>query len=267
MIVNNSLTEETYFYDAQIRQYIIQAMAVFAELKVMVGASETKEPRLINVPIHYGAKDRITASIKADNTKNKPIRVPCASVYMSSLNLAPELRKGLGQTRRNTYLASGGVFPTDIKVAYQTMPVVYRSTIELSLFVSSTDQHFQILEQILSIFNPSIQLQTSDEVLDWTKITMMELTGINFDQQYPTGSERRIITSSLTFEMPVYIGVPSNIRDNFIKSVMIRIGQMGPGHIGAVGLSTSEEDMIAELNNQNLEATKIFDLDDIQLNN
>lgn len=263
MIANNSLTEETYFYDAQLRQYIIQAMAIFSELKVMIGASDTKESRLINIPIHYGAKDRITAAIKADNTKNKPIRVPCASLYMSSINLAPEMRKGLGQTRRNPYLESGGVFPTDIKVAYQTMPVPYKTIMELSLFVSSTDQHFQILEQILSIFNPSIQVQISDELFDWTKLTTMELTGINFDQQYPTGIDRRIITSTLQFEVPVYLGVPANIRTNFIKSIMIRIGQLGKEQIGITGISTTEEDIISELDTQDIPITKIFDLDDV----
>lgn len=263
---NDPLHEDTYFYNKQLRNYIIQAMAVFAEFKVMIGASETRPARTINIPIHYGAKDRVVAAIKADNTPNKPIRVPCMSMYLPSLNLAPELRKGNGNSRRNTYLPSGGIFPDDIRVVHQMMPVPYKANLELTIFVSSTDQHFQLLEQIASIFNPSVQLQSSDDLFDWTKITTLELTGINFEQAYPSGADRRIITSTLTFDMPVYIGIPADIRDKFIKSIMIRIGQMSAGHSGVVNVSTPEEDLIFELDDQDIPVTTLIDVDEVDLN-
>jgi len=263
MSANDPLKSEDYFYDEQIRNYLIQAMAIFAELKVMIGASESREARTISVPVHYGDKDRVVAAIKADNTQNKPIRVPCTALHLSGLDMAPELRKGIGTTRRQPFLRSGGIFPDDIRVVHKFMPMPYKANLELSIFASSTDQHFQILEQLLSIFNPTIQLQSSDEVFDWTKITTMELTGVNFESAYPVGADRRIITSTINFVMPIYIGIPADVKDKFVASVMIRIGLMRNNDPNTI-LTT--DDMIFDLDDQRAQVNKIFDVQDVDLN-
>jgi hypothetical protein len=265
MITDDVLADDTFFYNEQLKNYLLQAMAVFAGLKVRIGASETRDPRLITVPIHYAAKDRVVAAIKASNTQNKPLRVPCMSLYLSSISQAPQLNHGVGASRRSPMMPAGGLFPNDIKVIHQTMPVVYKIQVELAILVSNTDQHFQILEQILPVFNPSVQLQTSDDVFDWTRLSTIELVGVNLEQAYPSGTERRIITSTLIFEMPVYLAVPASVKNNFVQSVMIRIGQLGKGQAGVVGVSAPEEDILFELDQQNVPADKIFDAADIQI--
>lgn len=259
------LDDSIYFYSAQIRNLVTQVMAVFANLKVRVGASETKDSRLISIPIHYGSKDKVVASIKADNTQNKPIRVPCMSVYMTRLDMAPELRKSVGQTRRNTYLSDGGVFPEDIRVVHQLMPVPYKAGLELAIFTTSTEQHFQLLEQILTLFNPFLQLQTSDDVMDWTRVTNIELMGVNFNETYPPGTERRFLLSTLDFEVPIYLTIPADVRDKFVADIMVRVAGIGGTTVTAADMAENPYDTVAKLDQEKVPPTVLFSLDDIDI--
>ena len=249
---------EYHYYDEQFKQYLAQFMTIFANMQVQVGKRDDEDEQLITVPVQYGYKDRVVASIISDNTQNKPLRLPVMSAHLTNINMAPELRKGIGSQRRETYLPRGGVFPDEITIAHQLMPVPYRATTELAIYTSNTEQRFQILEQILMLFDPTIQIQKSEAPFDWTKLTVVELEGINFEDNYPSGTDRRIMVSTLTFNFPVYISAPANLREEFIKDIYMRIGAVSTG-------ATTSEEMVAELDAQSIDYEQIFSLDDVIL--
>ena len=116
---------QAYFYDEQIRKYLVQFMAIFAGMYVSVGKTGDLEPRLIKVPIKNGSSDRIVADIKNSQTQNKPIRLPIMSATITNLVLAPNLRKGVAQSRRTTSMPTGGEFPTDIRVTEQYLSLIH----------------------------------------------------------------------------------------------------------------------------------------------
>lgn len=215
-----------YYYNKQIKKYLIQFMSIFAGLQVMTENREDGNPKVISVPVHYGSKDRVTASILSENTQNKPIRLPVMSAYLTGIDITPELRKGLGVQRRTPFLPRGEVFPDGIKVAHQLMPIPYRGQIELGIYTSNMDQHLQILEQIMIFFDPSIQIQISDGDLDWARLSTVEMTNINFDENYPAGTDRRMIVSTLGFAVPMYISAPSDAKNNFVAEVYTRIAAL-----------------------------------------
>ena len=107
-------------------------------------------------------------------------------------------------------------------------PVMYTVTfsIELAIYASNTEQSQQILEQIMMIFDPSIQIQTTDANFDWTKLTTVELTAINSERNYPIGTDKRMTIWSLTFAVPIYISPPMDIRHDIVHDIFIRIGEM-----------------------------------------
>ena len=214
---------KNYYYNQQVKRYIVQFMEIFRNLTAVTGVREDGETKELDVPITYGSRDRVSAAILNKNTQNTPIKVPTMSAYVRSINVAPDLRKGVGGQRRQTFLPKGGLVPDDIKTIKHLMPVPYRMSIDLSIWTSNTDQQFQILEQILMYFDPDIQLQTSDEAFDWAKIATVELKNINFDEQYPIGVSNRLIVSTLTFELPIYIAGPSNLKSSFVAEVFARI--------------------------------------------
>ena len=88
--------ENSYYYDQQLRSYILQFMAIFTGLFVKVGKSQMESERLVSVPVFYGAMDRVVAALLQENTQNKPIRLPCMSVYARGLDIANDMMHGSG---------------------------------------------------------------------------------------------------------------------------------------------------------------------------
>jgi len=247
-----------YYYNHQLRQYLLQFMAIFANMEVTVGKTNEVEARTIRVPIKNASSDRVVASIKSDNTQNKPVRLPLLAAGLTNVVLAPQLRKGIGQTRRHAEMPTGGEFPTDIRVVRQRMPVPYIATFDLGIWASNQDQHYQIIEQILMLFDPILQIQTSDDVNDWARITTVELVGINFEENIPPSVDRRLIQTTLNFEVPIYISAPTEVHDKFVQDIFLRIG--------AVSLvAQTSEDIIADLDAQGITYDHVFSLGDVDL--
>lgn len=249
---------KAFYYNHQLKNYLIQFMAIFADMNVKVGWLNETEPRLITVPVYSGSKDRVVAAIKSDNTQNKPIRLPTMSAHLIGLELAPDRKKGTPNHRRNTTMPSGGLFPDDITVVEQRMPVPYNATYELSVWASNQDQHYQIIEQILMLFNPHLQIQTSDEPFDWTKITQVELQGIGLEENYPAAGDRRLIQTTLTFQVPIWLSVPADVHQQYVKDIYVRVGAVSQ-------VAETSEDIIAELDSQGIPYELNFSLDDIDI--
>lgn len=108
------------------------------------------------------------------------------------------------------------------------------------------EQQLQILEQILLLFNPSIQIQTSNALYDGGRITNVELVGINNDENYPIGTDRRMVMHTLNFDMILYLTAPAKLRDNLIKQINIRIAELDVTNADIV--STDLDDIILSIN-------------------
>lgn len=215
---------DTYFYDEQIKSYIIQFMAIFSGLQVSVGKNNSNSTKnLMYVPIRYGNSSRIVDAILAENTQNKPIRLPMFAADFAGMEQVPGRRKGVGTTTRASVLPLGGALPDDVKVIHRAQPVPYDGLFELAMYCSNEDQHLQILEQILMIFDPVLQIQTSDDFHDLAKITSVELVNIDFNKNYPKLADKRVIVTALNFRVNFYLSPPANIKENFIKSIKLRL--------------------------------------------
>jgi hypothetical protein len=106
-----------------------------------------------------------------------------------------------------------------------------------------------MLEQILMLFEPQLTLQTSDAIFDWTRLTTVKLTGITIDQQHPLGTDRRIIQSTMTFEVPVYLVSPADVRKDFIKIINLRVSAVD-------NAITDSADIVAALDDMGIEYTE-----------
>lgn len=218
---------DNYYYGEQFRNYIIQFMAIFGGLKVAIGKNDfNSQTNKIEVPILHGSQDRVVAAIKAENTQNKPIRVPVLSAVMVSLDIDPDLMRGTGQTQTTVSLPLGETLPDGLKVVKKRRPVPYRMGMELTIYASNVDQHLQMLEQILMLFDPTMQIQINDALEDWSKITTVTLEQIALDTDTSGSTSRRIITSTLQFTFPVYLSPPFDFKETYIKSVKLRLSAL-----------------------------------------
>lgn len=250
------ILENEYYYTGQLRNYLLQFMAVFSGLQVKTGMRDDVEGKLISVPVCYGHKDRVVAAIISENTQNKPIRLPTMSAYMRNIQMAEELYAGVGTERRQSYVPVGGLVPDDIKVIHQRRSLPYKLDMELAIMSSNTAQHFQILEQLLPLFDPQLNIQTSDAPFDMARLTHIKLKGVNTDSNYPIGTDRRIIQSTLQFEMPIYLSTPADVRKNIVEKIFLRIGTVSSD-------VETNYDIIADLDGQGIEYFQIFNGDDV----
>lgn len=216
----------SYFYQRQFKKHILQFMEIFRGLEVKTGITRDGTVKTIEVPISYGSMDRVAAAITSGNTQNLPLRLPTMTAYMTSLDLASNLFKGIDTEKSMAYTPRGGVFPNDTKTISQIMPIPFTMSLDLHIYSNNFDTQMQILEQILVLFNPSIQIQTSDASFDGSKITKIDLKSISTEENFPIGSERRIITNTLSFETVVYLTAPSMIKNDRIRDIKIRISQL-----------------------------------------
>lgn len=214
-----------YFYENQLRSYLLQFCQIFAGLSVQTGKGECDAPEFITVPISIGSRDRVVAALMAGNTQNRPFSLPSMAANMTGLTLAPN-RKGVGTIDNRVFLPAGGVYPDDLKLVKRVMPIPYTMNLELAIYASNTNQLHQILEQLLMLFDPILQIQTSDAAFDWTKLTTVELVGINNEENYAPGSDRRILVWTLNFDIPIYISAPVDIKNEIVRKIIIQIGDL-----------------------------------------
>lgn len=245
-----------YYYNSQIKKRITTFMAIFAGLQVETGKRSDGETKLLNVPIRYGDVDRVVAWIKSEATQNKMIKLPLMSSVYTEIRLDESLRKGISTERSSSHLPLGGAFPEDIKVVNQLMPIPYRLYIDLDIYSSNNEQQLQILEQILVLFDPTLILQTGDALFDWTKLSAVTLENIGLESNYPIGTERNIRKVKLSFSMPIYISIPAQVKNDFIKDIYVRIGAINNS-------SNTSEEIITDLDSDGINYEKWFSTDNI----
>jgi hypothetical protein len=236
----------SFYYDEQIKRYAAQFNAIFTGLQVQVGKSETKDIRLIPVPIVHGSMDRVAAAAAQGHTQNKHIRLPMLSSNISGFNIANDRMKGTGITRREVYTPLGDL-PENSKVVRNRMAVPYDLTFDLYIYASNKDQQFQILEQILVMFDPVLQIQTSTSQLDPSKIATVELMTISNDDNFLPGADSRTILSSIQFKVDAYLTIPATVKNDIVNKVIARVAAIDEPGIGTIFSSGKDNGSIPQI--------------------
>jgi hypothetical protein len=231
-----------YFYNHQFHKHIIQFMEIFRGYQIQTGKGADGTTKFIDVPVSYGSKDRVTAAILNNNTQNLPLRLPTMIANLRGISLATDRFKGSNTVRKVNYVPRGHIFPDDITTVVQMAPVPYMLNMDLIVYTSNIDTHLQLLEQILVLFNPSVQIQLSDSDFDMGSISTVELKDVNMEEAFPVGTSRRMTITTLSFEVIAYLSIPSQLRDEAIKNIYVRIG--------AVNDLSSNDSILSSLDSQ-----------------
>ncbi len=233
-----------HFYDGQIRRYLTQTIRVLSNFVVKYG-----DGTLVRVPVAYGDADRQAANIVRQNTGSTVSSVPRISVYISGLDLDTSrlgdasyvgkvhIRERDIDTETNRYTQGQGRNYT----VERLMPTPFKLTMKADIWTASTDQKLQVLEQILVLFNPSLELQTTDNYIDWTSLSVLNLTGTNWSsRQIPVGVDSPIDIATLTFETPIWISPPVKVKHlgvihSIITSIYQDSGKIEDAYIEGLG--------------------------------
>lgn len=250
-----------YWYDEQIKRYLIQLVRIFSNFQVK---EYTENGVNYNrVPARYGDMSRMVAHILRNNSENIVNNAPQITVTVQNLARAPErtqdpflvdttqVAERQWDRENNRYTSEQG----ELYTTKRYMPVPYNLTIQVDIWTTNTDTKLQILEQLMILFNPSLQLQSNDNPLDWSNVFEVELQDITWSSRsVPAGVDEQLDISTLTFLVPIWISPPAKVqRQKIIQSIVADIHKVQD--VSNLGFSEDMYDFFGQIDE---EATSVI---------
>jgi hypothetical protein len=209
-----------HFYEGQVRKFLTQFIRILSNFSVETGRGKDGGINLRAVPVVYGDPTRQVANIIRNNSENALNYAPKIACYVRDLNYDRERMQNPyhieKQHLRERDVDSDGNYTNQLGAGYtveKVMPSPFRLEVTADIFSSNTDQKLQIMEQILYLFNPDFEIQKTDNYIDWTSLSYVELTGVKFSSRtIPVGAESEIDVASLTFSMPIWLSPPVKVK-------------------------------------------------------
>lgn len=210
-------------YDKQFEKYLSQFGRVFSGFQVPERYDHEINPDigLRRVKVVYGGMSRIVATIlnKRDSFSNKTL--PFIAFNLSGIEQDQENRKNNHHVDHVVYKDANGIH----RAYERLMGPAYTMNIEVSIYASSADEMFSIMEQIMLIFNPRVTIQVDNAIQNSDYITEIELESINNEINYPMGTDQRIVQQTMNFRVPVRLRYPQDNNASFIEEIRARILQ------------------------------------------
>jgi hypothetical protein len=212
---------QQFFYDAQIERFLAQFIRMVSGFQVEYGQDRQGNKTLQRVPVYYGDGSRQVAAIFTNNSENAMATVPAMTVYINGLTYDRDRVQeptfiGKMQIRQRTYNESTMEFENSQGNAFtieRLMPVPYTVELKLDIWTSNTKQKLQLVEQLQVLFNPALEIQSTDNYIDWTSLSAVYLDGINWSSRsVPIGTENPIDVVTMTFRLPVWISPPAKVK-------------------------------------------------------
>ena len=244
-----------YWYDGQLRRYWMQFCRIFEgfQYESGVGAGGTKTLRTF--PVSLAGKNRQVGHILRNGSENTMLSTPRITCEMIDIQQSSERRQ------TPNHVSTVNIFERAIDPATKRytgelgktytverfMAIPYDITMRVNIWTSNEQQKHQFMEQVLVLFNPSIDIQTGDNPIDWTSLTIVELESVTWsNRELPIGTEDDIEIATLTFKMPIWLTPPAKIkRQNIIHQIITNIGEMNKNYVGdqAGGYNFSSNDL------------------------
>jgi hypothetical protein len=212
---------QAFFYDGQIRRFLVQFIRIVSNFDVEFGKDRDGTRTLQRVPVYYGDASRQAQTILRSNSENIMNAVPAMSAYISALTydqsrMQEPYHVSKMQIRERQYDPDTGLYNSNQGDSYtveRLMPVPYKLEVKLDIWTSNTEQKMQLIEQLAVLFNPSFEIQSTDNYIDWTSLSYVQLNQVTWSSRVvPTSTEEPIDVATLTFEMPIWITAPAKVK-------------------------------------------------------
>jgi hypothetical protein len=212
---------QQFFYDEQIRRFLLQFTRIFSNFQVEYGRTNSNEAALIRVPVRYGDWSRMAQTVAQDNSASSLPSTPLMTFHVTGMNYARERLQdpyhvSKLQVRQRFYDQQTESYETTQGNAFtieRLMPVPYKMSINLDIWTSNTNQKLQLFEQICTLFNPSLEIQSTDNYIDWTSLSVIDLDDtIWTSRTVPQGTENPIDIMTMKFSVPIWISSPAKVK-------------------------------------------------------
>ena len=203
-----------YFYDNQIRRFLLQFARIFSNWNVTKGKDPAGNDIIVRVPIQYGDASRMVSAIQSNNSPSSLPSAPLITYYISGLEYDQKrtqdpyfidkvnVRQRYYNKDTQQYESSQGQAFTVERV----MPVPYTLRITVDFWTTNYQQKLELIEQLGVLFNPSMEIQSTDNFIDWTSLSVVYQDGLTFSSRtIPQGTSNPVDVMTWKFYMPIWI--------------------------------------------------------------
>ena len=210
-----------FFYDNQIRRFLIQFAKIFSSWQVTKGKDPNGNEILMRVPIMYGDSSRQAATILANNSASNLPSAPMITYYISGLEYDqkrtqdPWFVDKINVRQRALNPETGEYEPTQGQAftIERLMPVPYTLRVTVDFWTTNYQQKLELMEQIGTLFNPALEIQSTDNYVDWTSLSVVFQDGLTFSSRtIPQGTGNPIDIMTWKFYMPIWISTASKLK-------------------------------------------------------
>ena len=210
-----------FFYDNQIRRFLVQFARIFSNWQVTKGKDPAGNDILVRVPVMYGDSSRMAAAQIANNSPSSLPSAPLITYYISGLEYDQRrtqdpyfidkmaVRQRTWNPETQSYEQTQGQAFTVERV----MPVPYTLRVTVDFWTTNYQQKLELIEQLGVLFNPSMEIQSTDNFIDWTSLSVVYQDGLTFSSRsIPQGTGNPIDVMSWKFYMPIWISSAAKIK-------------------------------------------------------
>ena len=210
-----------YFYDNQIRRFLLQFARIFSNWQVTKGKDPQGNDIVIRVPIMYGDSSRLASTIVANNSPSNLPSAPLITYYISGLEYDQRRTQdpffvekiGVRQREYNPDTQSYNTLQGNAFTVERIMPVPYTLRVTVDFWTTNYQQKLELIEQLGVLFNPAMEIQSTDNFIDWTSLSVVYQDGLTFSSRtIPQGTGNPIDIMSWKFYMPIWISTSAKVK-------------------------------------------------------
>lgn len=210
-----------FFYDNQIRRFLLQFAKIFSNWQVTKGKDPAGNDILVRVPIMYGDSSRQAATIIANNSASNLPSAPMITYYITGLEYDQRRtqdptfvdRINVRQRSYNSETQSYEQVQGQAFTIERLMPVPYTLRLTVDFWTTNYNQKLELIEQLGTLFNPSLEIQSTDNFIDWTSLSVVYQDGLTFTSRtIPQGTGNPIDVMSWKFYIPIWLSTSSKLK-------------------------------------------------------
>lgn len=226
-----------YWYNSQIRTLILHTQRLFSNFYISTGKDENGDDKLKRVPVVFMTNDKTVASIINKNTDTIIETAPKMVLTISDIHLNNDKFSGSPYYEYETEVTEKKYDDENNNYVYEPgnsyhikrlNPVPLGVSFKLYILTTKLEQKFQLFEQIRALFTPTLELQTSENPLDWTRLTAITLTNVNYSNKGTTNLDSTALdVMDMTFEVDTNLDLPALVtRNRIIETIITDMGNV-----------------------------------------
>lgn len=176
---------------------------------------------LVRVPVMYGDQSRLVSTAIANNSASTLPSAPIITYWITGLEYNQSWMQNptyiekvnVRQRAYNTETQSYEQVQGQAFTVERLMPVPYTLRMQVDFWTTNYNQKLQLIEQLGTVFNPSLEIQSTDNFVDWTSLSVVYQDGLTFSSRsIPQGTGNPIDVLSWKFYMPIWLSTSTKLK-------------------------------------------------------